>query len=103
MDAEIQLNQLPKSVTLQKQGISIQNQFAACGGDDYELCFTAHSSQREKVQSISKSLYLPLTLIGKIVPKEGAEAKIHLINALGNKLSDIEAAPFFNSFDHFAS
>jgi len=103
VDAQIELDRLPKSATLQKQEMSTQNQFAACGGDDYELCFTASSSQHEKIQAIGKSLNLPITLIGKILPKAGAEVKVSLVNALGEVLSATEAAPFLNSFDHFAS
>jgi thiamine-monophosphate kinase len=103
LDAQIQLDQLPISITLQKQEISIQNQFASCGGDDYELCFTATSSQRGNIQAISKSLNLPLTLIGKTLPKKDMEVKLHLLDASGKELSDIEAAPLLKSFDHFAS
>ena len=103
VDAQVDLGKIPKSSTLQKQDISIQNLFAACGGDDYELCFTAHPSQREKIQAISKSLNLPITLIGKILTREGIEVKIHLLDASGNPLSDVESAPFLKSFDHFAS
>jgi thiamine-monophosphate kinase len=103
VDAEIELNQLPKSVTLQKQDLAIQNQFAACGGDDYELCFTAPPSEREKIHNLSKTLNLPLTIIGKILPKNDVDIKIHLLDASGKKLSNTEAAPFLNSFDHFAS
>ena len=103
VDAEIQLNQLPKSVTLQKQDIAIQDQFAACGGDDYELCFTAPSSEREKIQLISESLNLPITLIGKILPKRDIEVKVHLLDASGMELSNTDTAAFLNSFDHFVS
>ena len=102
VDAQIELEKLPKSSTLQKQDTSIHNLFAACGGDDYELCFTAHPSQREKIQTLSKTLNLPLTLIGEILPRESLGARIHLLNASGEKLSDIESAPFLKSFDHFA-
>ena len=102
VDARVNLDKLPKSNTLQKQDISIQNLFAACGGDDYELCFTAQPNQREKIQAISKALNLPLTLIGEILPREDIEAKIHLLNSAGEKLSAIESAPFLKSFDHFA-
>lgn len=103
VDAEIELNQLPKSIALQKQDIAIQNQFAACGGDDYELCFTAPSSEREKIQLISQSLNLPLTLIGKILPKRNIDIKVYLLDVSGVELSHTEAAPFLSSFDHFAS
>jgi thiamine-monophosphate kinase len=70
VDAEIQLDKLPKSDTLQKQEVQIQNQFADCGGDDYEICFTASASQCDNIQAISKSIGLPLTIIGKTVPKK---------------------------------
>ena len=103
VDAQIELDKLPKSATLQKQDIAIQNQFAACGGDDYEICFTAPPAQRDKIEGIAKSLNLPLTLIGKILPRVGAEVKMNLLDAFGNKLSDTESAPFLKSFDHFAS
>ena len=103
VDAQIQLDQLPKSMTLQKQDVTIQNQFAACGGDDYEICFTAPSSLRNKIQAISKSLNLPLTLIGKTLTKKEGSVKLHLISASGVAMSNAEAAPFLNSFDHFAS
>ena len=102
VDAQIELDRLPKSATLQKQEVSIQNQFAASGGDDYELCFTAPSSQQDKIKEISSLLNLPLTLIGKILPKKDAAVKVSLVKASGKVLSDIEAAPLFNSFDHFA-
>ena len=103
VDAEIQLNKLPKSDTLQKQDLQIQNQFAACGGDDYEICFTAPASQRDTIQAISKSIGLPLTIIGKTVPKKDDAVKVYLLNESGTLLSDTEAAPFLKSFDHFAS
>jgi thiamine-monophosphate kinase len=103
VDAEIQLDKLPKSDTLQKQDIQIQNQFAACGGDDYEICFTAPASQRDNIQAISKLIGLPLTMIGKTVPKKDVAVKVYLLNKSGTLLSDAEAAPLLKSFDHFAS
>ena len=103
VDAEIQLDKLPKSDTLQKQDVQIQNQFAACGGDDYEICFTAPASQRDNIQAISKSIELPLTIIGKTVPKYDDAVKVNLLNESGSPLSDTEAAPFLKSFDHFVS
>mgnify|MGYP000320098700 FL=1 len=103
VDAEIQLDKLPKSDTLQKQDVQIQNQFAACGGDDYEICFTAPASQRNNIQAISKSIGLPLTMIGRAVLKKDVAVKVYLLNESGAFLSGTEAAPFLKSFDHFAS
>ena len=102
VDAEVHLELIPKSTTLSKQDIFIQNQFAACGGDDYEICFTAPANQRERIMELSNSLQLPLTLIGKTLPKKNAQEKIYLYDALGKLLSDVDAKPFLKSFDHFA-
>ena len=103
VDAEINLSKLPKSVTLQKQSSEIQNQFAACGGDDYELCFTAPKIQRGAVDQLSKTLNLPLTRIGQITPKKNSVSKISIIDASGKLVSDEEASSLLKSFDHFAS
>ena len=102
VDAEVSLDQLPKSATLQKQNADIQNQFAACGGDDYEICFTASVAQRHAVDQISKSLNLPLSRIGRITEKKKAIGKLCLLDANGNLLDDAETAELIKSFDHFA-
>jgi thiamine-monophosphate kinase len=102
VDAEIFLDRIPKSKTLQKQSIEIQNQFAACGGDDYELCFTASPSQNDALEQLNKSLNIPLTRIGTILPKTNSKAKLNIRNAQGDLLSESEASPFLKSFDHFA-
>jgi thiamine-monophosphate kinase len=100
-DAEVFLDGLPKSATLLKQSIDIQNQYTACGGDDYELCFTAPVSKREAIKKISANLHLPLTKIGSIKPMQNALSEIQLINQDGAKLSSQEANPLLQSFDHF--
>lgn len=103
VDAEIYLDRIPKSATLQKQSLAIQNQFAAGGGDDYELCFTAPSKQRETIQKISQDLGLPLTRIGHITVKQNDKSTLRIIGADGNFLGDADAAALLKSFDHFAS
>ena len=37
-----------------------------CGGDDYELCFTADKASRSKLKSLSKTLNIRVTKIGYI-------------------------------------
>ena len=101
-DADVFLGQLPKSSTLLKQESSLQDQFAACGGDDYELCFTASSLQRSTIEGISNALDLPLTRIGHILPMHNTEVSISLITSDGERLNDIETAALLKSFDHFA-
>jgi thiamine-monophosphate kinase len=101
-DAEIFLDRIPKSVTLAKQSREIQNQYAASGGDDYELCFTASSNKRDIIAKISTSLNLPLTQIGSIKPMQHLSPEIFLINSAGKTLSPDEANQLLKSFDHFA-
>lgn len=103
VDAEIMLDQLPKSATLKKQSIQIQNQFAASGGDDYELCFTAPKNQHQVILEIGKKLNLPLTCIGRIIHKKNDLSQVHILNADGKILSDTEASQLLKSFDHFAA
>ena len=101
-DAEIFLDRIPKSVTLAKQSQAIQTQYAACGGDDYELCFTASTSKRDVIAKISASLNLPLTQIGSIKPMQDLNPEIRIINSAGMTLNIDEANQLLKSFDHFA-
>ncbi len=103
VNAEIYLNAIPKSATLQKQNSEIQNQFAACGGDDYEICFTAPKNRRDAIYQLSKTLGLPLTIIGLITNKNNVEVNINILNDDGSLLSPTETASLLQSFDHFAS
>lgn len=100
--AIIFLDQLPKSITLLKQDLDLQYQCAACGGDDYELCFTVPTSLRAQIMRISQMLDLPLTKIGSIESSENQSALITLINSNGNILGELETAALLASFDHFA-
>jgi len=102
VDAEVFLDRLPKSAALKHQSEAIQNQFAACGGDDYEICFTAPPNQRSVIDEISKTLNLPITQIGSIKTMQSSEPKIELLDQNGKALSESKAALLFKSFDHFA-
>ncbi len=102
VDAEIFLDQLPKSSTLQRQSEAIQNQFSACGGDDYEICFTAASNRRDVINDISKRLALPITQIGKIKNMQSLKPTIHIIDRNGTTLSASDTEILLKSFDHFA-
>lgn len=63
------------------------------GGDDYELAFTAPPSNRDALLSLSETLDLPLSRIGRIVPGQG----LRLQDASGREL-----ALGRQGFDHFA-
>ena len=46
----------------------------AGGGDDYELCFTAPTEERERILALASQLDLPMTRIGRIVEGETVQA-----------------------------
>jgi thiamine-monophosphate kinase len=102
VSAEVFLDRLPKSETLQKQSEDIQHQFAASGGDDYEICFTAPIDKRSAIDEISTALNLPITRIGCITEKVGAIEKIDLLKKNGDLLDETKSAVLLKSFDHFA-
>lgn len=101
-DAEIFLDRIPKSSALLKQSQTIQNQYAARGGDDYELCFTALSSKRDVIAKISADLHLPLTQIGSIKSMQHSTPEIRIIDSDGKALNIQESDLLLKSFDHFA-
>ena len=41
------------------------------GGDDYELCFTAHPNSRESIEDLENILGIPLTRVGQIKRGKG--------------------------------
>jgi thiamine-monophosphate kinase len=68
-------------------------QAALCGGEDYELLFTAPREMRKGISSLSLSLKIPITCIGEILPKKEG---FHIIRSDGKEYS-----PSFLGFDHF--
>jgi thiamine-monophosphate kinase len=100
-DAEVWLDQIPKSTTLLKQSRDLQDQFAAAGGDDYELCFTAPMGKRDVIKKISQDLRLALTRIGTIKPRQNVSPSIVLKNNHG-ELNQEQVNILLQSFDHFA-
>jgi thiamine-monophosphate kinase len=101
-DAEIFLNRIPKSTILRKQSQTIQNQYAASGGDDYELCFTAPISKRDAIDKIGAELHLPLTQIGSIKSMQHSAPHMYILDSNGQALKAQEADLLLKSFDHFA-
>jgi thiamine-monophosphate kinase len=103
VNADVLIDQLPTSPTLAKQTEGLRRQCAANGGDDYELCFTAPTSKRIVLESLSTAL-LPLTRIGSITSaSNGAEPTLILRDANGNPLTAEDSMRLMQSFDHFKS
>jgi thiamine-monophosphate kinase len=67
--------------------------FALSGGEDYELLFTAPSSKRGQISTLARSLKIPITRIGNILPKKEG---FHLIRRDGKDYS-----PSRLGFEHF--
>lgn len=67
--ARISLEEIPLSAGYKKYCDRKADDFyrpALCGGEDYELLFTARSSQQPRIKKISRQLALPITCIGRI-------------------------------------
>lgn len=92
--AAIDLDALPAGPVLAQQSTDLRRRFAAAGGDDYELCFTASPAERDAVLAAAAASDTPVTRIGTI--DTGA----------GLRMTDADGAPLelsLTSFDHFAS
>ena len=68
-------------------------QIALSGGEDYELLFTAPPGMRERISSLSRSLRIPITCIGKILPRKD---RLRILQKDGKAYS-----PSRLGFDHF--
>ncbi len=70
--AEIQFALLPVSAHLSPYLVQeLGKHCALAGGDDYELCFTAHGARHAELKHLSAQLALPLTCIGRITDGTG--------------------------------
>ena len=94
--ADVELARIPRSPDIAQRLAKDERKLAlACllaGGDDYELCFTAPPSARERVAAIARELSLPLTRIGVITSSPGLRVR----DEHGVPLAALPAA-----FDHF--
>ncbi len=65
--AELDLDQLPLSASLQRHfGDERALQLALGGGDDYELCFTAQRRHEARIRAIGEKLGVRVTRIGSV-------------------------------------
>ena len=73
--AEIEVDALPASEALaaRSNGDTLRGE-QACGGDDYELCFTAAPQAGEAIAALMRESGTPATRIGRIVAGEGIRA-----------------------------
>lgn len=72
--AEINVDALPASRSLQRYAPALRRDWQAGGGDDYELCFTAPTSLRAEIESALREVDVQATRIGRIVEGSGVKA-----------------------------
>lgn len=73
--ARIEIPSLPASEALRDAFDDVARAaLQAAGGDDYELCFTADVSHRERIASLASNLDLRITRIGRITGGSGVVA-----------------------------
>lgn len=77
--AEIQLAQLPLSPAFRVYTAAqpfIPWQLAVCGGEDYELCFTAPAANRGAILQLAKTAGIPVTVVGKVTDLKQVQAML---------------------------
>lgn len=77
--AKIKVSSLPLSEQLTEfAGLEGAREFALNGGDDYELCFTAKPSMRNKILNLAEDLNINVHRIGSITAGEETEIQLML-------------------------
>lgn len=70
--AEIDVSSIPLSSTLLEYTSAEKALLLACtAGDDYELCFSAPTNQRSKIEDLSATTHIQITRIGRIIDGRG--------------------------------
>jgi thiamine-monophosphate kinase len=92
--AVVEAERLPRSDALRMLPPPLQRQYTLCGGDDYELLFTAPVDRRAEVERVGRSAGVEVTRIGRIV---GADHGLRIVDADGAPLPGD-----WRGFDHFA-
>ena len=90
--ARIDVDALPASAMLRAMFTAeTRRVLQTSGGDDYELCFAAASSQREAITALGAATGVPMTRIGTIVAGSG----------VGSLVDGSHWQPPRRGFDHF--
>jgi thiamine-monophosphate kinase len=92
--AVVDADRLPRSAALHSLSLDRQRQYTLCGGDDYELLFTAPAARREAVDAAARAAKVDVSRIGRIV---AAGDGLQVVDAGGEPLPG-----HWRGFDHFA-
>jgi len=78
-----------------------QWQAILCGGDDYELLFTASVDQRKALNDLSKEMCIPLARIGQVDKADNQQGdKVILLDQLGRSI-EINEKSYQKGYLHF--
>lgn len=69
--AVLDVDALPAGPVLARQPQALRRRFAAAGGDDYELCFTAPAARRAAIVAAGAQCGVPVTRVGAITAEPG--------------------------------
>ncbi len=92
--ATLDVDALPAGPVLARQAPDLRRRFAAAGGDDYELCFTAPAAHRDAILAAGERSGTAVTRVGRIE----AEAGLRLVDRDGAPL-----ALQLHGWDHFST
>ena len=92
--ASIHIDSLPAGLVLSQQALEKRREFTLAGGDDYELCFTAATTERSNVIAAGLASNTALTRIGCIQQESG----LRLLDDFGQTVN-----LQLTSFDHFTT
>jgi thiamine-monophosphate kinase len=93
--ARLNVDALPLSSVLAGQMQARRRNCALSGGDDYELCFTAHAHERDVVLAAARSVGLEVTRVGSMVEPSAGRGDVLLVDGDGRDL------PAAGGYDHF--
>jgi thiamine-monophosphate kinase len=91
--ALLDVDALPVGPALAQQPVALRRRFAAAGGDDYELCFTAAPAQRDAILAAGAACATAVTRVGTIT----AGSSLRLTDGAGAPL-DLQ----LSGWDHFS-
>jgi thiamine-monophosphate kinase len=92
--AIVEYELLPRSVEVKEvEDRNLQARLVLCGGDDYELAFTAPQASRGELAALAADLKLPLSRVGSI---QGGEARLQVLDEQGRPMS------VGRGYEHFA-
>ena len=94
LGATLEVDALPAGPVLSRQPLALRRSYTLCGGDDYELCFTAPPDRRDAVVAAARQAGCTVTRVGTMEAAPG----LRLIDAAGAPL----VLPL-HGFDHFST